>query len=76
MRLKNDLGYGQLLNPNQSFNLVMMQGGIILNKFFDIFTTLAKDFIAFHSLSQSPLTLRVEDLILTIQSSSRNLYHS
>ena len=45
----NDLGYGQLLNPNQSLKLVLMRVEIIENSFFDISTTLAKDFIASHS---------------------------
>ena len=66
----NDLGYGQLSNPNQSLNLVLMRVEIIENSFFDISTTLAKDFIASHSLSQSSQISRVHDLILTTQSSS------
>ena len=45
----NDLGYGQLSNPNQSLKLVLMRVEIIENSFFDISTTLAKDFIASHS---------------------------
>ena len=49
----NDLGYGQLLSPNRSLKLVLMHVEIIENSS-DISTTLAKDFIASHSLSQSP----------------------
>ena len=45
----NDLGYGQLSKPNQSLKLVLMHVEIIENPFFDISTTLAKDFIASHS---------------------------
>ena len=45
----NDLGYGQLSNPNGSLELVLMRVEIIENSFFDISTTLAKDFIASHS---------------------------
>ena len=44
----NDLGYGQLSNPNRSLKLVLMRVEIIENSF-DISTTLAKDFIASHS---------------------------
>ena len=43
----NDLGYGQLPNPNWSLKLVLMCVEIIENS--DISTTLAKDFIASHS---------------------------
>ena len=66
----NDLGHGQLSNPNQSLKLVLMRVEIIEN-FFDISTTLAKDFIASHSLSQSPQIPRVDDPILITQSSSQ-----
>ena len=66
----NDLGHGQLSNPNQSLKLVLMRVEIIENSFFDISTTLAKDFIASHSLSQSPKISRVDDPILITQSSS------
>ena len=59
----NDLGYGQLSNPNRSLKLVLMRVEIIENPFFDIFTTLAKDFIASHSSSQSPQISRVDDPI-------------
>ena len=45
----NDLGYGQLSNPNWSLELVLMRVEIIENSFFDISTTLAKDFITSHS---------------------------
>ena len=45
----NDLGYGQLSNPNRSLKLVLMHVEIIENSFSDISTTLAKDFIASHS---------------------------
>ena len=65
----NDLVYGQLLNPNRSFKLVLMRVEIIENSF-DISTTLAKDFIVSHSLSQYPQIPRVDDLILIIESSS------
>ena len=66
----NDLGYGQLSNPNRSLKLVLMRVEIIENSFFDISTNLAKDFIASHSLSQSPQVPRVDDPILITQSSS------
>ena len=66
----NDLGYGQLSNPNRSLKLVLMRVEIIENSLFDISTTLAKDFIASHSLSQSPQIPRVDDPILITQSSS------
>ena len=63
----NDLGYGQLSNPNQSLKLVLIRVEIIGNSFSDISTTLAKDFIVSHSLSQSPQILRVDDPILITQ---------
>ena len=66
----NALGYGQLSNPNRSFKSVLMRVEIIENSFFDISTTLVKDYIASHSLSQSPQILRVDDPILITQSSS------
>ena len=66
----NDLGYGQLSNPNRSLKLVLMCVEIIENSFSDNSTTLAKDFIASHSLSQSPQIPRVDDPILITQSSS------
>ena len=66
----NDLGYGQLSNTNWSLKLVPMRVEIIKNSFFDIFTTLAKDFIASHSLSEFPQIPRVDDPILITQSSS------
>ena len=66
----NDLGYGQLSNPNQSLKLVLMSVEIIRNSFFDISTTLAKDFIASHFLSQAPQIQRADDLIFITQSSS------
>ena len=59
----NDLGYGQLSNPNWSLKLVLMLVEIIEN-LFDISTILAKDFIASHSLSQSPQIPKVDDPIL------------
>ena len=65
----NNLGYDQLLNPNQSLKLVLMRVKIIESSY-DISTTLDKDFIASHSLSQSPQIPRVDDLILITQSSS------
>ena len=66
----NDLGYGQLSNPNRSLKLILTRVEIIENSFFDISTTLAKDFIASHSSSQSPQISRVDDPILITQSSS------
>ena len=60
----NDLGYGQLSNPNLSLKLILMRVENIENFFSDISTTLAKDFIASHSLSQSPQISRVDDPIL------------
>ena len=66
----NDLGYGQLSNLNWSLKLLLMRVDIIENSFFDISTTLAKDFIASHSLSQSLQIPRVNDPILITQSSS------
>ena len=48
MRLMNDLGNGQLSNPNWSLKLVLLHVEIIVNSF-DISTTLAKDFIESHS---------------------------
>ena len=64
----NDLGYGQLSNPNRSLKLVLMRVEIIENSF-GISITLAKDFIASHSLSQYPQIPRVDDPILITQSS-------
>ena len=61
----NDLRYDQLLNPNQSLKLVLPCVEIIGNSFFDISTTLAKYFIASHSLSQSPQIPRADDPILS-----------
>ena len=66
----NDLGYGQLSNLNQSHKLVLSVKEIIRNSF-NISTILGKDFIVSHSLSLSPLILRVNNLILATQSSSR-----
>ena len=43
----NELGYGQLSNPNLWLKLVLMRVEIIENSS-DISTTLAKDFIASH----------------------------
>ena len=63
----NDLGYGQLSNPNRSLKLVLMHVEIIENYFSDISTTLAKDFITSHSLSQSPQIPGVDDPILITQ---------
>ena len=59
----NDLGYGQLSNPNWSLKSVLMRVEIIENSFSDISTTLAKDFIESYSLSQSPQISRVDDPI-------------
>ena len=64
----NDLGYGQLSNPNRSLKLILMHVESIRNSFSDISNTLAKDFITSHSLSQSPQIPRVDDLILITQS--------
>ena len=69
MRLMNDSGYGQLSNPNRPLKLVLMHVEFIRN-FSDISTTLAKDFITSHSLSQSPKIQRADDPILIAQSSS------
>ena len=66
----NDLGYSQLSNLNQLLKLVLMRVEIIGNFFSDIFTTLGNDFIASHSLSQSPQIPRADDPILITQSSS------
>ena len=63
----NDLGYGQLANPNWSLKLVLMQLEIIGNSFFDISIILAKDVIASHSLSQSSQISRADDPILITQ---------
>ena len=71
----NDLGYNQVSNPNESLKLVLMCGGNHWDSFFDIFTILAKDFIPSHSLSPSPQVPRVDDIILTTQSSMRTLCH-
>ena len=59
----NDLGYGQLSNPNRSLKLELMRVEIIENSFSVISTTLGKDFITSHSLSQSPQIPRMDDLI-------------
>ena len=67
IKIINDLGYGQLSNPNRSLKLVLMRVEIIENSFSDISTTLAKYFIAYHSLSQSPQIPRVDDSILITQ---------
>ena len=61
--------YGQLSNPIRSLKLVLMRVEIIGNSFSDISTTLAKDFLASHSLSQSPQILRADDPIFITQSS-------
>ena len=66
----NDLGYGELANPNQLLKLVLMRVKIIEKSFSDISTTLDKNFISSHSLSQSPQISRVDDPILITQSSS------
>ena len=66
----NDLEYGRLSKPNRSLKLVLMHIEIIENSFSDISITLAKDFIASHSLSQSPQIPRVDDPILITQLSS------
>ena len=63
----NDLGYGQLSNPNWLLKLVLMRVEIIGNTFYNISTTLAKDFITSHSLSQYPQIARVDDPILITQ---------
>ena len=66
----NDIGYGKLSKPNFSLKLVMMHVEIIGNYFSNISTTLAKDCVASHSLSQSSQILRVDDPILITQSYS------
>ena len=71
----NDLGYGQLSNPNWSLKLVLMRVEIIENYFSDISTILAKDFIASHSLSQSPQILRVDDPIVITQYNHLRVLH-
>ena len=68
----NDLGYGQLSNPNRSLKLVLMRVEIIENSFFDMSTTLAKDFIASLSLSSSPQIPSADDPILITISSLWN----
>ena len=45
----NDLGYGQVSNPNSSLKLELMRVEIIGNSFSNISITLAKDFITSHS---------------------------
>ena len=57
-------GYGQISNLNQSFKLVLMRIRNHQNSFSDISTTMTKDFIASHSLSQSRQILRADDPIL------------
>ena len=52
----------QLSNPNRLLKIVLMRVEIIENSS-DISTTLANDFIASHSLSQSPQIPRVDDFI-------------
>ena len=69
----NDLWYNQLSNLNRSLKLVLMCVGNHENSLFDISITLAKDFIASHSLSQSPQIPRADDPILITQSSSWTL---
>ena len=64
----NDLGYSQFSNPNQSLKLVSMCVEIIRNSS-DISSTLAKDFIASHSLSPFPQIVKADDPILITQSS-------
>ena len=71
----NDLGHGPLLNPNQSPKLVMMHMRNHLDLLLNIFTTLAKDFIASYFSSQSSQILKVDDPSLTTQSFSRSLCH-
>ena len=66
--VRHHLGYSQLSNPNGSLKLVLMSVEIIDNSS-DISTTLAKDFIASHSLNQSPQIPRVDDPTLITQSS-------
>ena len=70
MRIMNDLGYRQLSNPNRLLKLVLMLVKIIENSFSDISTVLAKDFIASHSMNQSPQIPRADDHFLITQSSS------
>ena len=68
-RLTNDLGYGQLSNPNRLLKLVLMYVEIIGNSFSDISTSLVNDFITSYSLSESPQIARADDPILITQSS-------
>ena len=63
----NDLGYGQLLNPNWLLKLLLMCAKIIENSFSNIFTILAKDFITSNFLSQFLQIPRVDDHILIVQ---------
>ena len=71
----NDLGYGQLSNPNRSLKLVLMRVKIIGNSFSNISTTLAKDFIASHSFESISSNTEVDDPILITQSSSWTSCH-
>ena len=61
LRIMNDVGYDQLLKPNLSLKLRLCVEVTIENIFSKIFTTLDKDFITSHCLSQSPIILRVDD---------------
>ena len=63
----NDLGYGQLSNPDRSLKLVLMRVEIIENSFSDIFTTLAKDFIASHPFICRVLTVEIEFLLNLVE---------
>ena len=65
----NDLGYGELSNPNRSLKLVLMCVEIIEIPSL-IFLLPWLSFIASHSLSQSPQIPGVDDSILVTQSSS------
>ena len=66
----NDLGYGQLSNPNWSLKLLLMLVEIIENSFFDISTTWPRISSHLIPLSQSPQIPRVDDPILITQLSS------
>ena len=71
MRLMTDLGYDQLLNPNQSLKLVFLWKEIIENSFSNISTMLTKDFTASHSLKHSLQIPRVDNPTMTIESPSK-----
>ena len=76
MRIINDIGYGQLSNPNCLHKLALMCGGNHRELLFsNVSTIFAKDFIVSHSFSQTPQILKGDVSILTTQSHSRTSYH-